>query len=182
MVEKFTYEVQPVACHHTSNRWNRGAWSVYRLNGQADQPSALRWPKQRDAGGGGLDKRLRVEDVAGGRQEGGRDQHVHERWGVEREGGEGGQSGDQRGPAPFRQVAGCLFQPFSTIHNHRKLAPEIFSGIFAKLTPGGQYYKCWWQCWFTLVMILSNKATIFWGRLVVEKPADSYACLPYPKR
>jgi len=41
-------------------------------------------------------------------------------------------------------------------HFARKLVPEIFSGIFAKLTPG--------------------------GRLVVEKPADSYACLPYPKR
>jgi len=41
-------------------------------------------------------------------------------------------------------------------HFTRKLLPDIFSGIFAKLTPG--------------------------GRLVVEKPADSFTCLPYPAR
>jgi len=41
-------------------------------------------------------------------------------------------------------------------HFTRELLPDILSGIFAKLTPG--------------------------GRLVVEKPADSFTCLPYPAR
>jgi len=41
-------------------------------------------------------------------------------------------------------------------HFTRELLPAILSGIFAKLTSG--------------------------GRLVVEKPADSFTCLPYPDR
>ena len=44
----------------------------------------------------------------------------------------------------FTRWQGVSFSHFkqkanSTIHNHRKLVPEIFSGIFAKLTPGGEY-------------------------------------------